>query len=42
MADLLETILSLFLIFMFVAGAISIVVVIFIQSILYIQDEDDK
>ena len=42
MADLLETIFTLFLVFAFLAGSVIGVTVIFIQCIYYMQDEDDK
>ena len=42
MADLLETIITLFLVFILLAGSAIGMVVIFIQCIYYMQDEDDK
>jgi type III secretory pathway component EscS len=42
MADLLETIFTLFLVFAFLAGSVIGVAVIFIQCIYHMQDEDDK
>ena len=40
MADLLETIFTLFLVFILLAG--SVIGMIVIQCIFYMQDEDDK
>jgi hypothetical protein len=42
MADLLGTIFALFLVFVFLAGSVIVMAVIFIQCIYYMQDEDDK
>ena len=42
MADLLETIFTLFLVFILFAGSVIGMIVIFIQCIFYMQDEDDK
>ena len=42
MADLLETIITLFLVFILLAGSVIGMVVIFIQCIYYMQDEDEK
>lgn len=42
MADLLETIITLLLVFVLLAGSVIGMVVIFIQCIYYMQDEDDK
>ena len=42
MADLLETIFTLFLVFILLAGSVIGMIVIFIQCIFYMQDEDDK
>jgi type III secretory pathway component EscS len=42
MADLLETIITLLLVFILLAGSVIGMVVIFIQCIYYMQDEDDK
>ena len=42
MADLLETIITLLLVFILLAGSVIGMVVIFIQCIYYMQDEDEK
>ena len=42
MADLLETVITLFLVFVLLAGSVIGMVVIFIQCIYYMQDEDNK
>lgn len=40
MDDLLNTILSLTLVFMFLAGSIALVAFVFIKILLYMQSED--